>query len=92
MLRFPKFAKILKSSTRCFDCYAALGVPPNASYEQIKAKYLQLSAQYHPDRNQNDTFAKKRFYEVQRAFQELQKTRRKAEYEDKYSKTKQNFW
>merc|ERR1711879_239494 len=98
MLRFPRFSKILKSSNRFFDCYAALGLPHTASYEQIKTKYIQLSAQYHPDRNQNDTFAKKRFYEVQKAYQELQNTRRKTEYEDKYSKTKQNnvtiktFW
>ena len=44
--------------------YTALGVMPNATQQDIKKAYRKLSMQYHPDRNNNDPIATKKFQEI----------------------------
>ena len=54
------------------DSHAVLGVPKNASKEQIKKAYRKLAMQYHPDRNRSSE-AEEKFKEINRAYAELQK-------------------
>ncbi len=52
--------------------YDILGVPANASEEEIKKAYRNLSRKYHPDANVNNPNkeqAEERFKEVQQAYQ-----------------------
>src|SRR3954452_25533622 len=51
--------------------YEALGVPKNASADEIKEAYRKLVPQYHPDKNPGDAAAETRFKEMQHAYDVL---------------------
>jgi molecular chaperone DnaJ len=51
--------------------YQTLGVPANASADEIKNAYRQLALKYHPDRNQGDKGAEDRFKEISEAYATL---------------------
>jgi curved DNA-binding protein CbpA len=53
------------------DHHAILGVPPNASREEILRAYSALVKQVHPDHNRNDPEAEEKFFRIQRAFETL---------------------
>jgi DnaJ-class molecular chaperone len=53
------------------DYYATLGVPRDASQDDIQKAYRKLARKYHPDMNPDDATAKKKFQEVQSAFEVL---------------------
>jgi DnaJ-class molecular chaperone len=50
------------------DPYQTLGVEKTASTEEIQKAYRRLARKYHPDMNPDDATAKKKFQEVQSAF------------------------
>ena len=51
------------------DYYQILGVPRNASQDQIKKAYRKLAMQYHPDRNPGkEQWANEKFKEINEAF------------------------
>jgi molecular chaperone DnaJ len=50
------------------DYYEILGLPRNASEQEVKSAYRQLALKYHPDRNPGDAGAEERFKEAAEAY------------------------
>lgn len=63
------------------DYYAILEVPRDASPEDIQKAYRKLARKYHPDMNPDDATAKKKFQEVQSAFEVLSDTQKRKLYD-----------
>jgi curved DNA-binding protein len=53
------------------DYYKIMGVSRSASAEEIQKSYRKLAAKYHPDMNPDDDQAKRRFQELQKAYEVL---------------------
>lgn len=53
------------------DYYEILGVPRNATQEEIKKAYRNLALKYHPDRNPGDKEAEEKFKEAAEAYSVL---------------------
>src|SRR6266536_3002837 len=62
------------------DYYEALGVPRNASQEELQAAYRRLSRSLHPDVNK-DPSAEERFKEVGEAYHVLSDPEARARYD-----------
>ena len=66
------------------DYYEILGVPRNASDEQIKKAFRKLAFQFHPDHN-NEAGAEEKFKEINEAYEIISDTEKRASY-DRYGK------
>jgi molecular chaperone DnaJ len=64
------------------DYYEVLGVPRDASEDELKRAYRKLAMQYHPDRNREED-AEVRFKEIAEAFDVLRDPQKRAAY-DRY--------
>jgi len=64
------------------DYYELLGVPRNASAEDIKRAYRKLAMKYHPDRHGgHDKNAEAKFKEINEAYDVLRDEQRRAAYD-----------
>lgn len=64
------------------DYYDILGVPRNASLEEIKRAYRKLALEWHPDRHKEDKeVAEKKFKEINEAYQVLSDPQKRATYD-----------
>ena len=63
------------------DYYEVMGVPKNASEEEIKKAYRKLAKQYHPDLHPGDKAAEAKFKEINEAYEVLSDKEKKARYD-----------
>ncbi len=63
------------------DYYEVLGIPRNATPDQVKRAYRKLAKQYHPDRNPGNKTAESRFKEVQAAYEVLSDAEKRTLYD-----------
>lgn len=71
------------------DLYEVLGVPRDATADDIKSAYRKLARQHHPDVNPNDPTAEDRFKEIGAAYEVLRDPEKRAAY-DRYGTTEGN--
>jgi len=64
------------------DYYEILGVPRNASDEDIKKAYRKLAMRYHPDRNPgNEKWANEKFKDINEAYGVLGDPQKRTQYD-----------
>jgi len=67
--------------------YEILGVPRDASSDEIKKMYRRLARQYHPDLNPGDQTAEEKFKDIGEAYEVLSDPNKRSQY-DQFSR----FW
>ena len=65
------------------DPYELLGVPRDATVEQIKRAYRRLALKYHPDKNKGNLDAERRFIEVSNAYEILRDDEKRRAYDQR---------
>ncbi|MEC4683939.1 MAG: molecular chaperone DnaJ [Nitrospirota bacterium] len=63
------------------DFYNILGVPRNASQDDIKKAYRKLAMQYHPDRNPGDKAAEAQFKSINEAYEVIGDPQKRQAYD-----------
>lgn len=63
------------------DYYSILGLPPEASEEEIRRTYRRLALEWHPDRNPGNRRAEERFREISEAYAVLMDPAKRQVYE-----------
>ncbi len=71
--------------------YYFLGIPENASAEEVKKAYRKLSLKYHPDKNPGDEFFKDRFREAQEAYEMLNDTDKRRIYDENFAHEQRSY-
>ena len=68
------------------DFYKVLGVPKDASQDDIKKAFRKLAKKNHPDSNENDPKAEARFKEASEAYDVLGNEAKRKEYDEARSR------
>lgn len=63
------------------DLYEILGVPRNASQEEIRKAYLKLAHKYHPDKTGGDKASEEKLKEINAAYDILKNPEKRAQYD-----------
>jgi hypothetical protein len=63
------------------DLYKLLGVPREATHDDIRKAHRELVRRYHPDANPGDHSSEEHFKEVQRAYEVLSDPEKRREYD-----------
>ena len=63
------------------DFYEILGIPKDASDDQIKSAYKKLAIKLHPDKNPGDKAAEEKFKEAAEAYDVLRDSEKRAQYD-----------
>ena len=63
------------------DYYKILGVPRNATPEDLKKAYRALANKYHPDKNKGDRQAEEEFKRISEAYAVLSNPEKRQEYD-----------
>jgi curved DNA-binding protein CbpA len=61
--------------------YEVLGISRDTSQASVRAAYLRLAQEYHPDLNGNDSLAREEFKQIQRAYEVLRNPHTRAHYD-----------
>jgi curved DNA-binding protein len=69
------------AATNFRDYYALLGVPKNASADDVKKSYRRLARKYHPDLNPGDKVAEAKFKEITEANEVLSDVDKRSQYD-----------
>ncbi|KAJ9543186.1 hypothetical protein OSB04_022893 [Centaurea solstitialis] len=77
------YLSILLIATAAKSYYDILQVPKGASDDQIKRSYRKLALKYHPDKNQGNEDANKKFAEINNAYEVLSDSEKRSIY-DRY--------
>ncbi|HBN08131.1 MAG TPA: hypothetical protein DD435_05625 [Cyanobacteria bacterium UBA8530] len=73
------------------DLYSVLGVPKNASEDDIKKAYRKLARKYHPDAHPNDKSAASKFNEATEAYDVLGDVNKRRQYDQMRDNPFQGF-
>ncbi|CAL9182331.1 unnamed protein product [Musa hybrid cultivar] len=65
------------------DYYEILGIPQDASLDDIKKAFHALAKKYHPDANKNNPTSKRKFQEIRDAYETLRDPKKRAQYDKK---------
>jgi curved DNA-binding protein CbpA len=65
------------------DLYKLLGLPKEASQDDIRKAHRKLVRKHHPDANPGDVSSEERFKEIQRAYEVLSDPEKRREYDKK---------
>ena len=63
------------------DYYEVLGVPRDATDDQIKKAYRKMAIKYHPDKNPGDKEAEEKFKEAAEAYDVLSDSQKRQQYD-----------
>jgi curved DNA-binding protein CbpA len=66
------------------DYYRTMGLPGDASEDEIRRAYRKLAMQYHPDRNRDDPHTAEKLKEINEAYHVLGNKGRKMTYDLMY--------
>ncbi len=68
------------------DCYRTLGLPLEATQQDIKKAYRKLAMQYHPDRNGGNPESEERLKEINEAYRILGDEDKRRRYDIQHQK------